>query len=160
MLVILFCALGHDVLYVFWPLLAGIFYIAAPVLYNPKPTWGALLEAVDELWCWGYQRDDTIDSDVFKLIHNQRICWMIEQKSGSSRSWNPWSGCGAPAPARLYVRASRVSLRAHFFGFLTEQSLRIERKILGRRLPANRRQFMAMFGSLSTDRWRLLTAKW
>ena len=67
-MVILFCALGNPVLYLFWPMIAGICYVSAPVLYNPKPTYRSLLEAIEELWMWGHRRDDALDPDVYTLI--------------------------------------------------------------------------------------------
>ena len=47
LMVILFCGLGHSLAFVFWPMVAGISYIAAPVLYNPKPTNRSLLVAIE-----------------------------------------------------------------------------------------------------------------
>ena len=45
-MVALFCAHGHSLAYLFWPMVAGVCYVAAPVLYNPKPTHRALLEVL------------------------------------------------------------------------------------------------------------------
>ena len=71
-MVILFCGLGNSVLYMLLPLLTGICYIAAPALYNPKPTYRALLEDIEEFGAWLTKRDDTFDSDVYQLIDSSK----------------------------------------------------------------------------------------
>ena len=51
-LVLFYCALGGDVLFLLWPLIAALCYLCAPMLYNPKPNYKAMMESLSELVYW------------------------------------------------------------------------------------------------------------
>ena len=64
LLVIYYTALGGEVLFLLWSLIAGVSYIAAPVMYNPKPNLKALVEGFKEFTRWLRARDEIFDALV------------------------------------------------------------------------------------------------
>eukprot|EP00669_Euglena_mutabilis_P011079 TRINITY_DN574_c0_g1_i2.p1 TRINITY_DN574_c0_g1~~TRINITY_DN574_c0_g1_i2.p1 ORF type:complete len:782 (+),score=364.67 TRINITY_DN574_c0_g1_i2:3-2348(+) len=72
-LVIFYCAIGGNVIYLLWPMIAALSYIIAPVLYNPKPTYRSLLVAASDLERWLTTKDKTFDKEQFRVIDNARV---------------------------------------------------------------------------------------
>ena len=64
LLVIYFTALGGDVLFLLWSLIAGVSYIAAPIMYNPKPSPKAMVEGFKQFTRWLKARDEIFDRKV------------------------------------------------------------------------------------------------
>ena len=70
MMVLFYCAMGGDVLFLLWPLLAAICYLIAPTLYNPKPTYKEMFDHHIELLKWLSAEDACFDAAAFYTIKN------------------------------------------------------------------------------------------
>jgi hypothetical protein len=73
LLVIFYCFSGGDVLYLLWPLIAGICYICAPVMYNPKPSYKEVMESVSQLFVWVFAKDETFDDTGYRMIAESKV---------------------------------------------------------------------------------------
>ena len=72
LLVIFYCGAGGGILYLLWPMIAGICYLVAPTLYNPKPTYKGMMEGFAELLTWIFAPDETFDADAYQMIKNSK----------------------------------------------------------------------------------------
>jgi hypothetical protein len=80
LLVIYFTALGGDVLFLLWSLIAGVSYIAAPIMYNPKPSPKAMVEGFKQFTRWLKARDEIFDRKGYDLMKNSEQMLTTEEK--------------------------------------------------------------------------------
>ena len=80
-LVMYYTALGGDVLFLLWSLIAGVSYLAAPIFYNPKPTLKHVIEGFKELLHWISAADDCFNARAHETINRAEGMLTLEQKT-------------------------------------------------------------------------------